>query len=118
MHLMQPDGWRKPVGYANGMSARGRTVFVGGQIANSQISSSGAEDACIADAVMMSKRFGLRGHIGLLRFGDQWQMIFFSGINLIENAAYVAELTGKGATLRNDSNFSPPRSAPSTTLTM
>jgi len=33
MHtILQPDGWVKPVGYANGISARGRMVFVGGQI--------------------------------------------------------------------------------------
>lgn len=29
---LQPEGWIKPIGYANGMEARGRTVFVGGQI--------------------------------------------------------------------------------------
>ncbi|PZO78064.1 MAG: enamine deaminase RidA [Mesorhizobium amorphae] len=29
---LQPEGWAKPLGYANGMEARGRTVFVGGQI--------------------------------------------------------------------------------------
>ncbi|WP_274424683.1 RidA family protein [Chelativorans sp. YIM 93263] len=33
MHeILQPDGWAKPVGYANGVAARGRLVFVGGQI--------------------------------------------------------------------------------------
>jgi len=33
MHtILQPEGWAKPVGYANGISARGRMVFVGGQI--------------------------------------------------------------------------------------
>jgi len=33
MHkTLQPEGWAKPIGYANGVSARGRTVFVGGQI--------------------------------------------------------------------------------------
>jgi len=33
MHrILQPEGWAKPVGYANGVSARGRQVFVGGQI--------------------------------------------------------------------------------------
>lgn len=33
MHrVLQPAGWVKPVGYANGVEARGRTVFVGGQI--------------------------------------------------------------------------------------
>lgn len=29
---LQPEGWAKPLGYANGIEARGRTVFVGGQI--------------------------------------------------------------------------------------
>jgi enamine deaminase RidA (YjgF/YER057c/UK114 family) len=33
MHtILQPEGWAKPIGYANGMAATGRTIFVGGQI--------------------------------------------------------------------------------------
>lgn len=33
MHkILQPEGWAKPIGYSNGIEARGRTVFVGGQI--------------------------------------------------------------------------------------
>ena len=33
MHeILQPEGWAKPVGYSNGVAARGRLVFVGGQI--------------------------------------------------------------------------------------
>src|SRR6186713_2155725 len=33
MHtILQPEGWAKPIGYANGIAARGRLVFVGGQI--------------------------------------------------------------------------------------
>ena len=33
MHtILQPQGWAKPVGYANGVVARGRLVFVGGQV--------------------------------------------------------------------------------------
>lgn len=33
MHkVLQPEGWAKPIGYANGVEARGRTIFVGGQI--------------------------------------------------------------------------------------
>jgi enamine deaminase RidA (YjgF/YER057c/UK114 family) len=32
MDLLQPDGWRRPRGYANGVSARGRLVFVAGQV--------------------------------------------------------------------------------------
>ena len=38
MHtILQPEGWARPVGYANGIEAQGRLVFVGGQIGwNSQ----------------------------------------------------------------------------------
>lgn len=33
MHtILQPEGWAKPIGYANGVAARGRQVYVGGQI--------------------------------------------------------------------------------------
>jgi enamine deaminase RidA (YjgF/YER057c/UK114 family) len=38
MHkILQPDGWARPKGYANGIAASGRLVFVSGQIGwNSQ----------------------------------------------------------------------------------
>jgi enamine deaminase RidA (YjgF/YER057c/UK114 family) len=29
---LQPDGWTRPAGYSNGVSARGRTIFVAGQV--------------------------------------------------------------------------------------
>ena len=32
MKLLQPLGWPKPKGYANGIMARGSLIFVGGQI--------------------------------------------------------------------------------------
>lgn len=33
MHtILQPEGWAKPIGYANGVAASGRQIFVGGQI--------------------------------------------------------------------------------------
>jgi enamine deaminase RidA (YjgF/YER057c/UK114 family) len=33
MHtILQPPGWAPPVGYANGVAARGRLIFVGGQV--------------------------------------------------------------------------------------
>ena len=33
MHtILQPEGWDKPIGYANGIAATGRQIFVGGQI--------------------------------------------------------------------------------------
>jgi enamine deaminase RidA (YjgF/YER057c/UK114 family) len=30
--ILQPDGWTRPHGYANGIAAEGRQVFVSGQI--------------------------------------------------------------------------------------
>lgn len=30
--VLQPEGWQQPVGYANGIEARGRILFIGGQI--------------------------------------------------------------------------------------
>lgn len=33
MHsILQPEGWAKPIGYANGIAARGRTIYLAGQI--------------------------------------------------------------------------------------
>ena len=32
MHILQPPDWAPPKGYANGIAARGTTVFVGGQV--------------------------------------------------------------------------------------
>lgn len=30
--ILLPEGWARPKGYANGIAARGRTIFVAGQI--------------------------------------------------------------------------------------
>ena len=30
--ILQPEGWSPPVGYANGVSAAGRQIFVAGQV--------------------------------------------------------------------------------------
>jgi enamine deaminase RidA (YjgF/YER057c/UK114 family) len=32
MQTLQPPGWKKPKGYVNGILAKGRTVFVAGQV--------------------------------------------------------------------------------------
>ncbi len=32
IEFVQPDGWKQPKGYANGVSVRGRTLFVAGQV--------------------------------------------------------------------------------------
>jgi enamine deaminase RidA (YjgF/YER057c/UK114 family) len=30
--ILQPEGWAPPIGYSNGIAARGRLVFVAGQV--------------------------------------------------------------------------------------
>jgi enamine deaminase RidA (YjgF/YER057c/UK114 family) len=32
MEILQPEGWARPRGYANGVAARGRMVFVSGMV--------------------------------------------------------------------------------------
>ena len=32
MQLLQPPGWKRPLGYANGVLARGTPIFVAGQV--------------------------------------------------------------------------------------
>jgi enamine deaminase RidA (YjgF/YER057c/UK114 family) len=32
LNILQPEGWAKPKGYANGVAASGRHIFVAGQI--------------------------------------------------------------------------------------
>ena len=32
LEFLQPERWAKPIGYASGVAATGRTIFVGGQI--------------------------------------------------------------------------------------
>lgn len=33
MHdILQPEDWVKPIGYSNGVAARGRQIYIGGQI--------------------------------------------------------------------------------------
>ncbi|MGY4407047.1 RidA family protein [Bradyrhizobium sp. USDA 3315] len=32
IEILQPEGWAKPIGYANGIAARGKQLFIAGQI--------------------------------------------------------------------------------------
>ena len=32
LEILQPEGWAKPKGYSNGMVARGRQIYIGGQV--------------------------------------------------------------------------------------
>ena len=47
---VQPDGWAAPVGYANGVAARGRLVFVAGQVGWDPTTGTFASDDFVAQA--------------------------------------------------------------------
>ncbi|MFQ5534581.1 MAG: RidA family protein [Sphingomonadales bacterium] len=32
MDILQPEGWKPPKGYSNGIAARGRMIFIAGQV--------------------------------------------------------------------------------------
>ncbi len=47
IQVVQPDGWPRPSGYCNGMSARGRMVFVAGQIGWDEDQQIGSDDLTV-----------------------------------------------------------------------
>jgi enamine deaminase RidA (YjgF/YER057c/UK114 family) len=44
MKVLQPPGWPRPKGYANGISARGRTIFTAGVVGWDETERFAAED--------------------------------------------------------------------------
>jgi enamine deaminase RidA (YjgF/YER057c/UK114 family) len=44
LKILQPEGWAKPRGYANGVAASGRMIFVGGQIGWNKASAFESDD--------------------------------------------------------------------------
>jgi enamine deaminase RidA (YjgF/YER057c/UK114 family) len=64
MEILQPPGWPRPRGYANGIAARGRFVFVSGMIgwhADGQVDS---------DDFVEQARQALRNIVDVLREAD------------------------------------------------
>ncbi|HYD98495.1 MAG TPA: RidA family protein [Alphaproteobacteria bacterium] len=60
MQILQPEGWAKPKGYANGVAAEGRLVFVAGQI--------GWDEGCVfrTDDFAEQTRQALRNVVAVL----------------------------------------------------
>ena len=59
-HILQPDGWARPKGYANGIAARGRTVFLAGQIGWD------AEQRLVGSDIVSQTRQALRNIVAIL----------------------------------------------------
>lgn len=97
MHtILQPEGWAKPSGYANGVSARGRTVFVGGQV--------GWNAACQfeSDDFVDQVRQTLSNIVAILAEGGaEPQHITSMTWYFIDKAEYLANLKGVGQAYRD-----------------
>ena len=97
MHtILQPEGWAKPIGYANGVSATGRTVFVGGQVgwnANCQFES---------DDFVDQVRQTLANVVAILAEGGaEPQHITTMTWYFTDKAEYLANLKGVGQAYRD-----------------
>ncbi|TAG50220.1 MAG: RidA family protein [Betaproteobacteria bacterium] len=64
MKLLQPPDWAPPKGYANGIAARGTTIFVGGQIGWN------AQQQFETDDFIAQTKQALQNVVAVLRAGD------------------------------------------------
>ena len=96
MHqVLQPEGWAKPVGYANGISARGRTVFVGGQIGWN------AQSRFETDDFVEQVRLALQNVVAVLREADAGpEHITSMTWYFVDKAEYLANLKALGQVYR------------------
>ncbi len=63
MQVLQPAGWPKPKGFANGIAAEGRVVFVAGQVAFD------AEGKLVGGNFVDQARQALRNIVSVLKEG-------------------------------------------------
>jgi len=96
MHtILQPEGWAKPVGYANGISARGRMVFVGGQIGWN------GQSVFETDDLVAQVRQALQNVVAVLAVADaKPEHIASMTWYFTDKAAYVANLKAIGQVYR------------------
>lgn len=62
-HVLQPAGWPRPKGYANGIVAEGRQVFVSGQVGWD-------EQQCLAEGMAAQVRQALKNILAVLKEAD------------------------------------------------
>lgn len=96
MHtILQPEGWAKPIGYANGIAATGRQVYVGGQI--------GWNGQCQfeTDDLVEQVRQTLQNVVDVLsEAGGRPEHITTMTWYFVDKADYLANLKGIGAAYR------------------
>jgi enamine deaminase RidA (YjgF/YER057c/UK114 family) len=64
MQILQPPGWPKPKGYVNGIVAKGRLVFVAGQVGWNP-----AEEKFVSDDFVAQARQALANIVAILAEG-------------------------------------------------
>lgn len=64
MKILQPPTWKMPRGYSNGISARGRFIFVSGQIASS------SEGQLVGSDFVLQVKQALSNVIAVLKEGE------------------------------------------------
>lgn len=96
LEILQPEGWAKPVGYANGIAAEGRLVFVGGQI--------GWNGQCVfeTDDLVGQVRQTLENVVAVVRqAGGGPEHIASMTWYFVDKAEYLANLKGIGQVYRD-----------------
>lgn len=96
MNVLQPPGWPRPRGYSNGIAARGRLVFVAGQVGWDP-----AQERFLAADLVGQARQALRNVVAVLaeagaRPEHVCRMTWYVG----DRAEYRASLPALGAAYR------------------
>ena len=95
VRVLQPDGWARPRGYANGVSATGRQIFVAGQIGWS------AEQQLVAGGLVEQTRQALANIVAILAVdGARPEHLVRLTWYVTDRASYLAEGTALGAAYR------------------
>lgn len=93
--VLQPEGWAKPRGYSNGIEARGRQIYVGGQIGWN------AECKFESDDLIQQIYMGLKNSVDVVRAaGGGPEHIVRMTWYLVDKKEYVARLKEIGAVYR------------------
>jgi enamine deaminase RidA (YjgF/YER057c/UK114 family) len=95
MRTLQPPGWAAPKGYANGVAARGTTIFVGGQIGWN------AQQQFESDDFVAQTRQALANVVAILReAGAGPEHIARMTWYVVDKREYLANLPALGAAYR------------------
>ncbi len=95
LRVLQPAGWAPPKGYANGVAARGTTIFVGGQIGWN------ARQEFESDGFVEQSRQALANVVAVLReAGAGPEHVTRMTWYVVDRAEYVASAKALGAAYR------------------